>query len=273
MTFEQTMNESFTYLLKTWRKSKSFTQRNLAEAAGTTPRIISFIESGREKPTKQMAERLSKALSLNKQAHIDFIKSAGFNLITHEVSDSAYYQSVLEAAEELIANHEPYPAMIVDAQYNVIAVNEGIKQSFTGLLDKEFEASVLPMSLIDILFHPDSVGEHFQNRDEAARFVIQRLHRECIASGKSLDVESFKKLYPYFSDGLVGYDESYQPTPQLIIHSKQNGAAMINKTIITTVGLPHDLGGDAIRVMFTFPVNENAKKLFIDWNYEQFNSA
>lgn len=256
------MSESFTHLLKTWRKKHKLTQRELSEIVGTSSRIISFLETGREKPTRQMVERLSKALSLHEQAHIDLIIAAGFSPGVNQIKRNAYHDDVMDAALLLIKSHEPYPAIIVDANYDVLAVNDGIVNRIEELLGQAFDHSVLPVSLIDIILHPQSVGQAFKNIDEVARFVLQRYHRESMALGAALDPNMLKERFPYLDKAVLAFDESYQPTPQITVNSDHHGHELVTTTIVTTVGLSHDLGGDSVRVLVSIPINQNAIHVF-----------
>jgi len=262
------MNDSFTHLIKTWRKNKQFTQQVLAEEVGTTSRIISFLETGKEKPTRQMTERISKALELSYQAHFDLIQAAGFQPNKNEVMHQQYYQEVLAAANKMIKNHHPYPACVVDSNYNALAVNESIVNCFDYFIGVKFEHEWLPKSLFKVIYSPGSLGDTFEKRDECAKFMVQRLHRENLAKGKPLDLKTFAMEHPFFDEHVINYDADYIPSPELIMNMPVDGKDYETSSVIVTVGLPHDLGGDAIRVVLVYPYNDVASALFEQWRQQ-----
>jgi len=259
------MSDSFTHLLKTWRKNKRLTQQKLAEEAGTTSRIVSFLETGKEKPTRQMTDRLSKALKLSYQSHFDFVQAAGFQPSKEEVKHQKYYQEVKEAADLIVRNHEPFPALVIDSNYHVLSVNKGFHNSFEFFTDLKFDDSWLPQSLLKIVYTPGSIGDFFTSRDESAKFLVQRLHRENLSKGTPLDLKGFRDEHPFFSDDIVNYDETYIPSPQLIINAPKDDVLYTTSSVIVTVGLPHDLGGDTIRVVLIFPKNQASEELYEQW--------
>jgi transcriptional regulator with XRE-family HTH domain len=140
--------------LRQWRSHRGLSQLELASRVATTPRHVSFLETGRSRPSRQMVLRLGDALDLPLRDRNDLLHAAGLGAAYPEAElsghDLAPYRS---AIAQLLQAHDPYPATVVDAHWNIVAANR---------------ASLL-------LFGEDAVGSNIVRRFVAEPAAAQRI--------------------------------------------------------------------------------------------------
>ena len=111
-------------LMKEWRGRRGFSQLDLALAARTTQRHLSFIESGRSAPSREMVLRLAATLSLPLRQQNTMLLAAGYAPVWRERELSAPGMEVVNRALDfMLAQHEPYPAFVVDRHWNLLRAN------------------------------------------------------------------------------------------------------------------------------------------------------
>lgn len=112
--------------LRHWRRIRGVSQLDLAGAAATTTRHVSYLETGRSRPSEEMVERLSDALAIPLRERNRLLEMAGLAPIYPEgdlaTDDLAPFQSVID---RLLASHDPYPGFVVDRHWNVVGANRG----------------------------------------------------------------------------------------------------------------------------------------------------
>ncbi len=119
--------------LQHWRRLRHLSQLGLAVAAETTPRHVSFLETGRSRPSREMVERLGYALELPLRARNSLLEAAGFTGAYAETplasDDLAPFRQVVE---RMLAQHDPFPGFVVDRHWNVVQANPAAQGFFDG---------------------------------------------------------------------------------------------------------------------------------------------
>src|SRR5262244_3756155 len=114
-------------LLREWRQRRNLSQLALALRSAVSARHLSFIETGRARPSREMVLHLAERLDIPLRDRNQLLLAAGFAPVFGERSlDESEMAPVREALERLLAAHEPYPAVVVDRHWNVIASNRGV---------------------------------------------------------------------------------------------------------------------------------------------------
>src|SRR6266513_4871743 len=117
---------AFGRLLKGWRGRRGFSQLDLALATRTTQRHLSFIESGRAKPSREMILRLAATMNLPLRQQSALMLAAGYAPVWRERDLSAPDLAVVNGAlDYMLAQHEPYPAFVIDRCWNLLRANRG----------------------------------------------------------------------------------------------------------------------------------------------------
>ena len=177
-------------LLRYWRAVRRLSQLDLAIEAATTPRHLSFVETGRSQPSREMVLRLADAMAIPLRERNGLLLAAGFAPIYPESQlDDADLARVEEAIEAMLGRHEPYPAVAMDRQWNVIRANAGAERLFTGLLGSQ--ASVGPSNVLRLMLEPGPVRESVENWSAVARALLDRVRRESVGGILDRDTAAF----------------------------------------------------------------------------------
>ncbi len=259
--------ETFGQILKASRKILGLSQAVLAELANTTTRNISNLETGKITPTRVMVKRLAKALNCNAQSYSELMRVGGFVYDSYTNEDIEGYQKDAQLAVDLLLErHSPYPALVLNRRYDIVQVNDSFHQALEFLLGNTEAKLVLPISLFDVLFGMQSFNDIFLEQESTIRFLIQRVHREQLNNefGANLMGEIQEKL-PHIPKEWWDFDVNYQPSPNFRTDLKIRGKVYETLGVLHSIGSPHDYGGNSIRVILSYPLNNLAKDLFNMW--------
>ena len=170
--------QEFGPALKTWRKTRRMSQLDLALAADVSSRHISFLETGRARPSREMILHLSDVLEVPRPRRNDLLVSAGFaELYARTPLDAEGIAPVRAAMDLLIQRHDPYPAIVKDPLWTIVAAN----RSATFL----FGAAGLQVgdSMLDFLCRPGAGPSAIENWGEIGHHIMTRLRNESRAAG------------------------------------------------------------------------------------------
>ena len=159
--------------MRRWRAERRLSQLELANIAGTTQRHLSFLESGRSRPGRELVVRLSESLGLTLRERNSLLLTAGFAPVYPESPlDGPLLRPVREAVDAVLAGHEPYPAVVVGRRGELVAANRGL-----GLLTEGADAALLtaPINLPRLLLHPDGLAPRVANLGQWGRHVVEAL--------------------------------------------------------------------------------------------------
>ncbi|MFE9647564.1 helix-turn-helix domain-containing protein [Streptomyces sp. NPDC006365] len=163
-------------LLRGWREQRRVSQLELALRAGSSARHISFIETGRSRPSEEMVLRLAEHLDVPVRERNSLLLAAGYAPHYPETPlDDPAMDSLREGLERLIQGYEPYPAFVVDATYNVVAANRGIAMLFDGLPE---HLLVPPLNALRLTLHPEGMAPRIRNLREWRGHLLAQMERD-----------------------------------------------------------------------------------------------
>jgi hypothetical protein len=230
----------------------------LALAAGTTSRHVSFVESGRSQPSREMVLRLARVLDVPLRERNQLLLAAGYAPSYRETGLAAEEAAQVRAAlERMLASHEPYPAVVMDRHWNVLTTNDAAQAFFTWLLGAQ--TSERPANVIRLMFSPGGVRPYVTNWDAAADALIQRVHREAV--GGIPDPTTVALLdealaYPDVPQQWRVPDFANPPPPVIPVSFEKDGRALSYFSTVTTLGTPQDAMLQEIRLESFFPADE-----------------
>ena len=164
-------------LLQHWRAQRRMSQLALATEAGVTPRHVSFVESGRANPSREMVLKLARALDVPLRERNQVLLAAGYAPQYRETGlDDASMAQVRAALDTLLAHHEPHPAVVMDRHWNVLRTNRAADALFDWLLDGADPAT--PANVVRLMFGP--LRPHVANWEQTGEALVQRVHREAV---------------------------------------------------------------------------------------------
>jgi transcriptional regulator with XRE-family HTH domain len=163
----------FPQALRERRSSRRLSQLDLAIKAGTTQRHLSFIESGRSAPGREMVIRLTESLGLPLRERNELLLKAGYAPAYPETPlDGAALAPVREALQHILTAHEPYPAIVVDRHGDIVAANAAQQVLFDGCAER------LRGNAFRLALHPDGMAPRIRNFAEWARHVVNNVAAE-----------------------------------------------------------------------------------------------
>ncbi len=260
---------AFGRLLKDWRERRGLSQLALAVAARTTQRHLSFIESGRAAPSREMVSRLGATLSLPLRQQNALLLAAGFAPVWKERDLSTPDLAIVNSAlDYMLAQNEPYPAFVIDRCWNLLRANRGAS-NLTEFLAGAAPAktSSEPVNLAVALLAPAGLRPFIVNWPEVALHFIRGVEADAHADGMPETADLLQRLlaFPDVStlSELMTPQESQSPV--LPIHFRRDGTSLRLFTTIATLGTPQDVTLDEIRIEFFFPMDDPTAQTFRGW--------
>jgi len=248
--------------LRWWRKRRGLAQLELAGAAGTSQRHLSFLESGRAAPSQQMVRSLAAALNLSLRQQNTFLVSAGYAAIWKEGKLGEPELAQVDAAlDHILAQQEPFPAFVVDRYWNLKRANRGAAKLVEFILGAVPEGAV---NLADALLSPAVMRPFIVNWEEVALHFIRGVQADAIADGSAESSSLLARLLSY--EGLPGLSHSAvleeAPRPLLPIQLRKSGISLHLFTTIATLGTAQDITVQEIRIENFFPMDDPTTRFF-----------
>jgi transcriptional regulator with XRE-family HTH domain len=165
-------------LLKTWRSKRRLSQLDLALEAGVSTRHLSFVETGRSRPSEQMVVHLAEQLDVPLRERNRMLLAAGYAPI-YSQRPLNELGPVKDALDQLLKSHEPFPAIVVDRAWNVVAANAAIPMLTAGAAPHLLEP---PINALRLSLHPDGMAPRIINLGEWRAHLLRDLEAQVTAS-------------------------------------------------------------------------------------------
>lgn len=184
-------------LLRDWRTRRRMSQLDLAAEAEISQRHLSFVESGRANPSRDMVLLLAERLEVPMRQRNQLLMSAGFapNFAERAIADPALGPA-MDIVRQVLKGHEPNPAMAVDRHWNLIEANASIAPFLEGVEDQSLLAP--PLNVMRLSVHPRGLAPRIVNLWEWRHHLIERLHRHnnAVADPVLAQLETELRSYP-----------------------------------------------------------------------------
>ncbi|MFB7630052.1 helix-turn-helix domain-containing protein [Streptomyces sp. NPDC056149] len=228
-------------LLREWRDRRRISQLELALRADSSARHISFIETGRARPSKEMVLRLAEHLDVPVRERNALLIAAGYAPAFPETPLDDPSMSALRAGmERLLAGYEPYPALVCDGTYHVQAANRGM-----GILLDGVDPELLrpPMNAMRITLHPRGMAPRIRNFLEWREHLFAQLDRQ-LALLRSAPLRALHEevsAYPLPDGGRAGAASAEHPPFALPLVIEHRGTVLSFLSTIATFNTPMDV--------------------------------
>jgi transcriptional regulator with XRE-family HTH domain len=241
-------------LLRQWRDVRGKTQLDLSFDVGVSQKHISFVESGRSMPSRQMLLDLAQALEIPLRERNELLVAAGYApLYSNQPIDAPIMNSITKALERMLRQHEPFPAIVMDRHWNVLTTNDAVPQLFNCFIDMTARPS--PRNLLHLMFDSAGLRPFVANWSETARGLLARVYRESL--GHIID-EKTKALLAELSQYPGVKPEWRAPSPgdvmpMIPLTFVKDGVRLNYFSMITTVETPQTVTAEELRLecMFT----------------------
>jgi transcriptional regulator with XRE-family HTH domain len=263
------MPTSFGARLRWWRTRRGLSQLHLAGAAGTTQRHVSFLESGRTQPSREMVLRLAAALDVPLRQQNALLLAAGFAPAWRESDLTApELATVNQALDHMLAQQEPFPAIVVDRRWNVLRANAGAGR-LTVFLTGPSPAPASPgtVNLAEWLLSPDGLRPFLVNWQEVAIHFLRGVQADASADGTPETAALLQRLLAYPGVPALSQVPAMEepPPPVLAMHFRQEQTSLRLFTTIATLGTPQDVTVQELRIECFFPADAATSQIFRDW--------
>ncbi len=181
--------------LRHWRQHRRLSQLDLAQEADVSTRHLSFVETGRASPSREMVLRLSERLDIPLRERNALLVAAGFAPMYRERSlDDPALAAARKAVELVLKGHEPCPALAVDRHWNMVAANAAVPHLLAGV-DPSLLAG--PVNVLRLSLHPGGLAPKIANLGQWRSHLFERLRQQVNATGDAVLADLLEELRSY----------------------------------------------------------------------------
>ena len=251
-------------LIKHWRERRRLSQLSLAVDAEISTRHLSFIETGRAQPSRDMVLLLARALEVPPRGRNDLLTAAGFAPVYRETAlDSPEMADVRRALDFILRQQEPFPGLVIDGHWNLLMANQGASRLMDLFLEPGDAAAVGGRpNAMRLFYHPRGLRPYIVNWEPTAAALIQWLHLD-LARGIG-DAETRRLLdellsYPDVPQKWRTLDLDLTPAPFLAVEMRKGDLDIKFFSTLTSLGVPYDITLHQLRVECFFPADTSSE--------------
>jgi len=257
---------TFSARLVWWRRQRGLSQLQLALTTGCSQRHVSFLELGRTKPSREMVLRLTTVLDVPLRNSNELLLLAGFASVWTETEYAALDRTpIRDALDHMLAQQEPFPAVVVDRRWNVLQANKGAVALVEFLVGTLYPGTAL--NLADALAAPDFLKPHLLNWAEVVCYFLRSVEADAAADATTETAGLLERLLNY--DGVRSAMLTGTPSapegPVLPMHFQKDRIRLQLFTTIATLGTPQDITLQELRIESFFPMDSETREVFREW--------
>ncbi len=253
------VSTTFGMHLKHWRTARRFSQLALAAEADVSQRHLSFIETGKAKPSREMVIHLATVLDLPLRTRNELLVAAGFAPAYTETGlDEPAMDQVRHVLEFLLRAHEPNPAIVVDRRWNVVSSNTGATRLLAALVAPATVPVADGLNLARLAFHPSGLRRVTVNWDATAATLLERLEREAAdRAGDEALRGILAEILEYPGVAELRREPRLPSGGDLLvpIHYRSGELELRLFSTFSTIGAPYDVTLEELRIETFFPID------------------
>lgn len=239
-------------LLRDWRQRRRRSQLDLALDVGVSARHLSFVETGRSLPSPRMIVRLASELDVPHRDRNALLLAAGYAPLYPERSlDDAEMAPVREAIELVLRGHEPYPALVIDGHWNLIAMNDAVGLLLEGVAE---ELLAPPANVLRVSLHPDGMAPRIANLGEWRAHLLERLRRQVSLTGDPQLAALARE-----AEGWGATGDTHVPAQEIVaplrLRSSDGGPELSFFSTVATFGTAVEITTSEISIESFFPAD------------------
>jgi transcriptional regulator with XRE-family HTH domain len=242
--------------LRDWRQRRRMSQLDLALEAEVSARHLSFIETGRARPSRDMVLNLAERLGVPLREQNAMLLAAGYApAFSENAFDSAALADARRAVETILAAHEPWPAIAVDRHWLLVAANAAV-----GLLLAGVDPALLtpPVNVLRIALHPAGMAARIVNRQAWSAHILTRLRRDAFATGDPVLTDLYRELSQLAPDAAANDDDHGIFLP--LVLRGADGTELRFISAVTNFGTPADVTLAELSLETFFPADDATRR-------------
>lgn len=251
----------FPALLRYWRGARGLSQLDLAGAAGVSAKHVSFLETGRAKPSQEMVLRLASTMDLPLRDQNALLVSAGFAEVFRGTADGAF-EPVVQRAIELMKQHqEPFPLLVFDRHYDLVTANDATQRLLGLLLG---DAAGREPNVMKLLFDPELLRPFVVEWERVAKVLLNRLQRELLHRRRDLGLQSLISTlcaYPDVPEDWRVPDLTAPSHATLDVQFEYGGQRFGFLTTLTVFQAPQNVALEELHIESYFPLDDVTERL------------
>jgi len=259
----------FAAALRYWRGKRGVSQLKLSVDAGISQRHLSFLETGKAQPGRDLILKLGLALDIPLRQRNAMLLAAGFAPAYRERSLSdPELASVMQALDFMLAQQAPYPALVVDRLWNLVMANEPAAQMMRWLLGMPAHAPIPrdgSVNVIRLTLDPNGLRRHLVNWEEVCADQLQWVQREAMGDGPGSEATRLLgelMALPGIAQAASQPKLDRRALPFLPVQLRKDEVTLNLFTTITTLGTPHDVTVHELRLESFFPADAASRQWF-----------
>ena len=241
-------------LLRQWREHRHRSQLDLALDTEISTRHLSFVETGRATPSREMVLRLAEQLDVPLRERNALLLAAGYAPVYSEAPlDAPEMTAVRTAIRQVLTGHEPYPALVVDRRWNLVDANASVALFTAGL-----PASLLapPTNVLRVSLHPDGMAPNIVNLGEWRAHLLGRLRRQVALTADPDLATLYDELRAYPCDQPEPEIELPGPGDVVVpLRVRHEEGELTFFSIVAAFGTPLDITVAELAIESFFPAN------------------
>lgn len=249
-------------LLRAWRERRRVSQLELALRAESSARHISFVETGRSRPSEEFLLRLSEHLDVPMRDRNSLLLAAGYAPRFRETPlDDPSMGALRESLDRLLTGYEPYPALVVDATYDVIAANRSLATLLDGLPEHLLAAQ--PLNAMRLTLHPEGLAPRIRNLREWRGHLLHQMERQIALQRSDALRAVYDEVaaYPVADPGVDAFDaDTDVPYFALPLRVEHEGQVLSFISSISTFNTPMDVTVAELAIETLLPADPATSK-------------
>jgi transcriptional regulator with XRE-family HTH domain len=252
-------------MLRDWRDDRRRSQLDLALSVGVSTRHLSFVETGKARPSPELVLAIAEHLDVPLRERNTMLLAAGYApRYQHTPLDDEALSTVRSTLGELIGAHDPYPAVVVDRQWDLVMANSGAMALVADVAPHLLEP---PINVYRATLHPDGLAGRIVNLDEWAHHLLATLHSQ-VAITRSPELRLLLDevaAYPNIA-GAGGSWRTRPSVPTVVVPLQlrpAHGSAVVQSwfSTNTSIGTPVDITLDELHVELFHPADEATRAM------------
>jgi len=251
---------AFGVQLRAWRQTRHLSQEELAGRAGVSPRHLSFVENGRSQPSRELVLALAGALDVPLRERNTLLAAAGFAAAFRASPlDGEVLAHLRRAIDHVLAQQEPFGAVVIDGAWDLIQMNQGAARLFQRFPVATAAGNDAARNLVLGTVHPEALRPYIVNWTDVAGHLVARLQRE-VAARPGDDGLARLLVRVLAQPGVPAEWRSFAPgrstAPFIPVHLRSDGLEVKLFTMMTSIGTPLDVTAEEIHIETYFPADD-----------------